>query len=55
VHTKGEVPNTDQPVRIPLREREALKGLLAVKPTASMPRPSTHKPVKRVPKPKSAN
>ncbi|MCU1303660.1 MAG: hypothetical protein JWQ87_3944 [Candidatus Sulfotelmatobacter sp.] len=32
-----------EPVRIPLTERKALAGLLQVKPTADMPRPSDSK------------
>jgi len=29
-------------IHIPLNERDALRGLLAVKPTADMPRPGTN-------------
>lgn len=41
------VPKPGDNVHIPLPEREALAGLLKVKPTANMPRPSTHKPMKK--------
>ena len=45
-HNKG-VPKPGDNVRIPLPEREALAALLKVKPDATMPRPSTHKPAKK--------
>ena len=41
------VPKPGDNIKIPLPEREALAALLKVKPTADMPRPSTHKPVKK--------
>ena len=41
------VPKPGDNVHIPLSEREALAGLLKVKPTTDMPRPSTHKPAKK--------
>jgi hypothetical protein len=41
------VPKQGENIRIPLPEREALASLLKVKPTADMPRPSTHKPAKK--------
>jgi hypothetical protein len=43
----GSVPKPGDVIRIPLSERKALAGLLKVKPTADMPRPSTHKPAKK--------
>lgn len=41
------VPKPGDMIKIPLSEREALAGLLKVKPTADMPRQSTHKPTKK--------
>ena len=43
----GNVPKPGDMIKIPLGEREALAALLKVKPTDSMPRPSTHKPAKK--------
>jgi hypothetical protein len=36
-------------LRIPLKERDALAGLLAVKPTADMPRPGANPTQKKKP------
>jgi hypothetical protein len=36
-----------QAIKIQIPEQEALRGLLAVKPTAEMPRPATYKPAKK--------
>lgn len=40
-HTEG-VPRPGNNVKIPLPFREALRGLLKVKPTDDMPRPGAH-------------
>ena len=40
---KSRVPRTSDNVHIPLPEDEAIRLLLKVKPTASMPRPGKHR------------
>jgi hypothetical protein len=40
---KSRVPRTADNVHIPLEEREALRLLLKVKPTADMPRPGRNR------------
>jgi hypothetical protein len=48
------MPNTDYPVKITIKERAALSGLLKVKPTAAMPRPGAQ-PQTAKPKRKKGN
>lgn len=36
------MPKRTEPLRIPLSERDALAGLLAVEPTKDMPRPGAN-------------
>lgn len=38
-HQRDLMPKPGDTIHIPLKERDALRGLLAVKPTAEMPRP----------------
>jgi hypothetical protein len=36
------MPKPGDTIRIPLSEKDALRGLMAVKPTADMPRPGAN-------------
>jgi hypothetical protein len=46
------MPKPGDTLRIPLPERDALAGLLKVKPTEKMPRPGTNPGGKKKPKKK---
>jgi hypothetical protein len=48
------MPKPGDNIRIPLSERDALAGLLAVRPTADMPRPGANPTGKKKPKKKTA-
>jgi hypothetical protein len=41
------MPKPGDTIRIPLKENDALAGLLAVKPTADMPRPGANRTGKK--------
>jgi hypothetical protein len=44
------MPGTTGKIRIPLSERDALAGLLRVKPAEDMPRPGANATAKKKPK-----
>jgi hypothetical protein len=53
--TNGVImPKPGDKIHIPISERDALAGLLAVKPTAEMPRPGANPTGKKKPKKKAA-
>ena len=48
------MPKPGDTIHIPLKERDALRGLMAVKPTADMPRPGANPTGKKKGKKKTA-